>query len=387
MAMRYRMPDYYQQFACLAGECPDTCCAGWQIEIDEKSFVKYVRYHKTGGGFKTRLFNGVDWKEGTFRQGADKRCEFLNEENLCDIYSEAGKGMLCRTCRTYPRHVEEFQDMREISLSLSCPEAARLILQNEDRVSFIEREKKRPAEKYAGFDRVLFGHLLKARGYLIEIAQNRSVPMEDRIAKMLMYTHDFQLCVKRDELKKHSRILEGHRRTGFDGRFQRLISKAACDRGGGGALLPEIWKLFKNDLEVLRDAWPAYLDKCVSILYEREAEDYLMWKNNFLENYKPWEIECEQLLVYWIYTYFAGAVYGGNAYANLKFALVSTLLIREMDIARYIETGGVFTKEDQFIICLNYSREIEHSDVNLRRVERMMRQNELFRLENLLAIR
>ena len=29
------------------------------------------------------------WKEGSFKQ-YHGRCAFLNEENLCDIYSEAG---------------------------------------------------------------------------------------------------------------------------------------------------------------------------------------------------------------------------------------------------------------------------------------------------------
>lgn len=45
----------------------------------------------------------------------------MNEENLCDIYTEAGKKMLCKTCTRYPRHYEEYENLREISLSLSCP--------------------------------------------------------------------------------------------------------------------------------------------------------------------------------------------------------------------------------------------------------------------------
>ncbi len=35
--MRYRRPHYYEQFSCIAGVCPDTCCAGWQIVIDEEA--------------------------------------------------------------------------------------------------------------------------------------------------------------------------------------------------------------------------------------------------------------------------------------------------------------------------------------------------------------
>lgn len=41
--MRYIKPDYYDEFACIADRCPDTCCAGWQIMIDEDSLEKYER--------------------------------------------------------------------------------------------------------------------------------------------------------------------------------------------------------------------------------------------------------------------------------------------------------------------------------------------------------
>ena len=44
--MRYTVPDYYKKFQCLAGVCPATCCAGWQIVIDPKSLA---RYHKVTG--------------------------------------------------------------------------------------------------------------------------------------------------------------------------------------------------------------------------------------------------------------------------------------------------------------------------------------------------
>lgn len=39
--MRYLKPHFYDQFTCTAGDCPDTCCAGWQIVIDEDSLERY----------------------------------------------------------------------------------------------------------------------------------------------------------------------------------------------------------------------------------------------------------------------------------------------------------------------------------------------------------
>ena len=39
--MRYLKPHYYDKFVCTAGDCPDSCCAGWQIVIDETSLERY----------------------------------------------------------------------------------------------------------------------------------------------------------------------------------------------------------------------------------------------------------------------------------------------------------------------------------------------------------
>ena len=39
--MDYIYPEYYKEFKCIADKCPDTCCAGWKIMIDDKSLEKY----------------------------------------------------------------------------------------------------------------------------------------------------------------------------------------------------------------------------------------------------------------------------------------------------------------------------------------------------------
>ena len=89
--MYYRKPHYYDKFSCTAAQCPDTCCAGWQIVIDENSLEKYSN---VSGDFGIRLLNSIDWGEGVFEQ-YHKRCSFLNAENLCDIYKELGADALC----------------------------------------------------------------------------------------------------------------------------------------------------------------------------------------------------------------------------------------------------------------------------------------------------
>ena len=50
--MILRVPEYYEKFSCIASRCKDSCCAGWEIDIDEDS---YAYYNSVEGEFGTRL--------------------------------------------------------------------------------------------------------------------------------------------------------------------------------------------------------------------------------------------------------------------------------------------------------------------------------------------
>ena len=39
--MELLKPDFYDAFVCIASRCRDTCCAGWEIEVDEETLKKY----------------------------------------------------------------------------------------------------------------------------------------------------------------------------------------------------------------------------------------------------------------------------------------------------------------------------------------------------------
>ena len=179
--MRYTIPDYYRQFQCAAGQCEDTCCAGWQIQIDERSLGRYARLK---GRAWRKLRRSIRWRQRIFRQKEGKRCVFLNQDNLCEMYTELGEKSLCRTCRLYPRHIEEFEGIREITLSLSCPVVARLLMNREEPAAFPACEKD-GEEEYEEFDLLLYSALADAREVILDILQNRAVPAQAREQRML----------------------------------------------------------------------------------------------------------------------------------------------------------------------------------------------------------
>jgi len=69
--------------------------------------------------------------EGAFakiRMNGANQCPMLSEERLCRIQTELGEDLLSHACVTYPRIVHSLGGVDEKALSLSCPEAARLVL-------------------------------------------------------------------------------------------------------------------------------------------------------------------------------------------------------------------------------------------------------------------
>ena len=82
--MLYTIPDYYKEFSCIAADCEDTCCAGWQIVIDEKSKRRYAKaatgLNNIEKNLARELRRCVNWREGVFRQDTEKRCAFLNQD-------------------------------------------------------------------------------------------------------------------------------------------------------------------------------------------------------------------------------------------------------------------------------------------------------------------
>ena len=380
--MHYTFPHYYKRFSCTGGSCPDTCCAGWQIQIDPASLK---RYRKTRGLIGSRLKNEINWKDQCFRQYGG-RCAFLNDDGLCDLYLEGGgEKAFCRTCRTYPRHIEEFEGLREISLSLSCPAAAALILGSSEPVRFIETDVSSKEETYPDFDFFLFTKLTDARSLAFKILQDRSHPFQTRAAIVLALAHDLQERIDRNALYAADGLLERYASPSVWSWFEKKLDQirvsgkypvnTAQTRGNLFVIL--------NQLEVLRPEWKEWLRLARTTL-SAASPFFDKQKKDFRKLFS--DISAEQLMVYFVFTYFCGAVYSGNAYGKMKFAFACTLLIRELVRAEWIRKSGNISYKDVISIAQKFSREIEHSDYNKFRMEKMLDDEERFGLEKMFAI-
>ena len=367
--MIYTRPDYFNEFKCIADKCKDTCCAGWQIVIEEESLEKYK---KIKGDYIWKVMTGVDWEEGCFRQDKEKRCMFLNKNNLCDLYINVGEDSLCKTCRDYPRHTEEFEDVREVTLSVSCPEVARILMERMETIQFITEEvDEEETLEFGDFDPFLYSVIEDGRNAMIEILQNRKLPVGERVILVLGMAHDMQRRVNQRQLFDCDRVIEKYKSVKSQ-EFVREYLKQK-DSVVEENLIQKMFPLI-YELELLRDEWHMLLKKSQETLFFSEEsfgvqrKEFELWKMTYPEI----EVHLEQILVYFLYTYFPGSVYDGQLFAKAQMAVYCTGMIELLWMARWLMNDKKLNRDEMIELLYRFSREIEHSDENLECLDEMM---------------
>lgn len=368
--MLYTKPDYFDEFKCIADECPDTCCSGWQIVINDEYLEKY----RDGKAYPTiKMDDYVDFDEKVFKQSEDRRCAFLRDDNLCKLCFEYGEEALCKTCHLYPRHIEEFEDVREITLSLSCPEVASIILNKVDPVQFISNETdEEESEDYEDFDFMLYSTLCDARDVMIEILQNRSIPIDVRAGMVLGLCNDIDRRFNDDRFFTVMELLDYASTEKAIIKSSEKINKFLNDKPKVFEYMYRKYKaLFK--LEPISYDWINLYTETEHNLYKKGEKFYSEKSAEFDEYMRnksiSFDVQLEQILVYFIFTYFCGAVYDGNIYGKGKLCVYSAYYIKEILKGSFIRNGGTLSEDEIQDLVLRYSRELEHSDINLSRIE------------------
>ena len=371
--MRYVKPYYYNDFKCIANKCPDTCCAGWQIVIDDETLEKYSNEKDE---FSYRLKNSIDWGEGVFFQN-NGRCAMLNDNNLCDLVTAKGEGGLCRTCHMYPRHIEEFEGVREYSLSLSCPVAARIILEDTNKLVFDieENDEIDPLEEeFEDFDFFMYTQLEQARDVIFEIIQNRDLSVDMRMSYIMDMARKFQNAVDEQEVYRMEEIADEYKP--LEGKILQASELEQISDNIRFEKVKSAYELFK-ELEVLRQDWPEIIEDLKKNLYNGICEDYSKIRDEFYNDFVKgisadrWGIFKEQLLMFFVYTYFLGSVYDDLVYSKLALSTFSVCFIEEIIVSEWLKNNKQITLEKCIEISYRYAREVEHSDDNLNILEEM----------------
>jgi lysine-N-methylase len=186
-------PDYSEDFRCIGPACEDSCCEQWTVHVDQSAFEKYQNL--PAGPLRTLLDENVLRIPGPaqacgsaaapfaqIRMNSSGKCPLLSADSLCQIQVEHGEGLLPHSCATYPRVMYSIDGVTEKALSLSCPEAARLVLLNPQ----LNTGAGQDAGLREGSDRAPEGdpcqdYFLPIRNAAVALVQNRVYPLWQRL--------------------------------------------------------------------------------------------------------------------------------------------------------------------------------------------------------------
>ena len=113
------------------------------------------------------------------------------------------------------------------------------------------------------------------------------------------------------------------------------------------------------------------------------ADTYGKLLREYLDSDDYSELGYEHLLVYFVYRYLMNAVYDYDILSYAKMIVVATLVVRDMDAARYQRNGGAFTMFDRIDIARIFSKEVEHSEGNAEDLKEMCMMEEIASIEAL----
>lgn len=194
--MKEYVLNYYPKFSCVAGACKHTCCAGWEMCIDEKSLKNYKSDTSL---FSKTLKKGINFSKAKFKTDRKKRCAFLNENGLCEIIINLGEQSLCQVCRDHPRFKSFFNDRVETGLGFCCETATKLILTFEAQIALLLVSDDNKNEEL-DFNQK---NVLTFREKEINLLQDRALSINDRINNLLIecraeiLEQDFNKIIKR----------------------------------------------------------------------------------------------------------------------------------------------------------------------------------------------
>lgn len=183
------VPEYLAEFNCIGGACEDTCCAGWKVTIDKKTYQTYRKVKnpeisdKLNRYVKRNRKHNSEANYAKFVLDENEKCQMVLEDGLCSIHKYLGEEFLCNTCSVYPRNLTQVGNTVEKSLTLSCPEAARIVLLREEGLNFIEIEEPRDTRglinKELNLDK--YPYFWDLRVFIIQLMQNRKHSIEIRL--------------------------------------------------------------------------------------------------------------------------------------------------------------------------------------------------------------
>lgn len=373
MKAKIFMPKYMRDFKCIGPKCTDTCCAGWDINIDLNTYNKYT--NSTGefkkllqGKFEENLEKNDFFNKGFMILKEKKKCSFLNNNMLCDIHGAFGEESLCITCKNYPRVFNIIDNIHEKSALPSCPEVCTKAFLNKDKMEFIEEELDIDTENIEirriidveAFEESnsLIKYFWEIRVSSINIMQLRSFSIEDRLTILKIFYNKIETLYKNENFNELEILLEDFN--------EDLVDYSGFDLGDFKEDIPFFINLKNNTIiEKIRN--PKL--KNIASLYnswaldEKNIYEVLGKDTSYLSKFNSYSYIIENYLVNQIFKNIFPFSKGERLTLSLNELVNTYKIIKAYVISINIQTGEEITDEVIIHVIQALSKDIEHNTI------------------------
>ena len=373
MKINMFMPKYMSTFKCIGSECVDTCCAGWDINIDESTYKKYT---SCTGGLKELVegkFRENKNNEDYFNRGfmilkEENKCPFLNDNLLCDIHGGIGEENLCITCKRFPRVYNIVDDVYEKSGLPSCEEICTMAFLNKEKMEFIEFEEvvdesdieiRRiiDTEAFEGTDSLL-QYFWDIRVNSINIIQNRNFSIKERLSILKSFYNDIEDLYNEEDFDSIEELLEGYSEGKVD--FEVLKNLNLTESN-------EFYLSLLNE-ELINNIRSIRLKECVneykmSISKINDIIKYINKETKLNEEIEEYSYIFENYLVNQIFKDLIPFNKGGSLNLSINILINSYKIIKTYTIGIALNSKKKITEKEIIRVIQSLSKDIEHNKV------------------------
>ena len=314
--MLLRIPEFYDSFHCIADKCTDTCCIGWEIDIDDASAK---RYSSIEGDFGDTLRQNIE--NGHFKLRPGDRCPFLRQDGLCNMICHLGEESLCDICREHPRFVEVYGDIMEKGLGLCCEEAARLLLNangsDTSPIAFIERKTDDVPDDIPDDAREARNTIFKERDLLFNILADHRRPLNERLVELL----DFAVETSGIEIHEPSNSASDEPSNGINNEIDKNNIIQTND-------IQHHWIGILGKGESFGPAWDAAYKRLAQCNEPNKSHNRT--HKLVKAKHKPLftDSDGEKIIAYLLFRYYGKSLFDGNSLTKVMFALYFWTMLR-----------------------------------------------------------
>ena len=135
--------SFFENFICIADECPDNCCRAWDMPVDTETLEKY-RETEGWEGIKCRMTLTRNREGDMVLRTPFGKCCNLSRNGLCKLHAAGKMELMPKICRLYPRNTVAYGDYHYGTLDLSCISAAIIFVRHDGRAEYVEAPEDMP---------------------------------------------------------------------------------------------------------------------------------------------------------------------------------------------------------------------------------------------------